>query len=248
MHRFQYLLVALLMGMMSAAAAPRAGAARDSAGAIAMQRAWWQALVLADTASLRALSTSALVVTLSSGQTFDRAGLLADAARHTKGREVKITWADEAIRPVGSNVALVTSRVTEVVGPTASVYRYVTVLERRGADWRVTAAQSTRELAFTPRVGAGEAGPLVDFTGAYQTPRGQALRVVARDSALLLVEPSGIEIPVEPIGPGLFEFTVLSPSNGVVRLAFTRDATGRVTAMTRLLSGSVNTFPRIGVP
>jgi hypothetical protein len=47
------------------------------------------------------------------------------------------------------------------------------------------------------------------------------------------------------VGPGLFEFRTLSPSNGVVRMAFARDAGGRVTSMTRLLNGVANVFPRV---
>ncbi len=49
---------------------------------------------------------------------------------------------------------------------------------------------------------------------------------------------------MEPIAPGLFEFAALSPANGVVRLLFTRDATGRVTAMSQLTAAGVSTFPR----
>jgi hypothetical protein len=71
------------------------------------------------------------------------------------------------------------------------------------------------------------------------------LRIVAQDSALALIEPSGAELRIEPIGPGLFEFTELSPSNGIVRFAFTRDAAGAVVAFSRLVPGAVNTFPRI---
>ncbi|HEU0080360.1 MAG TPA: hypothetical protein VFQ76_22115, partial [Longimicrobiaceae bacterium] len=124
-------------------------------------------------------------------------------------------------------------------------YRYLTLLQRDGAGWRVAAAQSSRELALTPRVPAAAAGALADFAGSYSTPRGAALRVLARDSVLVLVEPSGLEIPMEPIGPGLFEFGYVSLGNGIVRFSFPRDAAGRVTALVRLLPGSLTTFPRI---
>ena len=229
----------------AATAATRDTVASDVAGAIAVHRAWWQALVLADTAYLRARSAPAVTFTMSSGRTLDLPAMLAQAASQRKGAEVAVTWAEEAVRAAAPAVAVVTSRVTETVGSSASVYRYLAVLARGADGWRVSAAQSTRELASTPRVSAAAAGPLADFAGSYRTPRGLALRVVVRDSALVLIEPSGAEIPFAPVAPALFEMTVPSPSSEPARIAFTRDATGRVTSMSRLLSGSVNSFPRM---
>jgi hypothetical protein len=75
------------------------------------------------------------------------------------------------------------------------------VFERIGTEWRVTAAQSTREI-----------------------------------SLLVMREPSGKELLLAPVGPALFELTGLSPANGVVRVAFTRDDTGRVTSMSQIIS------------
>lgn len=217
----------------------------DTAAAIASHRAWWQALVLADTAYLRARSASGLVLTLSSGRTFDRDGALREAASHSTGARLTTSWLTEEARPIGPDAIVVTSRLRESEGTAAMTYRYLTVLRRDAArEWHVLPAQSTREAAFTPRVPAAAAGVLADFAGTYRTPRGGALRVVAHDSLLALVEPSGAQLPLEPIGPGLFEFGALSASNGVVRFVFTRDAAGRVAALTRLVPGTVTTFPR----
>lgn len=227
------------------AAAGPAVAPYDEAGALAMQRDWWRAFAVADTAYLQAHTAPRLALTLSSGLTFDRAGAIAQAARHTNGSRLGMDWGEQAVRVASPSTLVLTARVTETEGQTATTYRYLTVLERTGPEWRVAAAQSTRELAFTPRLPAAAAGPLADYAGGYRTPRGGTLQVVVRDSALGLVEPSGQELPLEPIGPSLFEFRELSPANGIVRFVFTRDESGRVAALVRLIPGHVNTFPRI---
>jgi hypothetical protein len=220
--------------------------AGDSAGVLEAQRAWWRAFTIADTAYLQAHTAPAFSLTVSSGATFDRAGMLAQAATHVNGSRLTMTWADEEARLAAPSVAVATTRSTESDGGMAtSTFRYLTVMERAGGGWRVSAAQSTREAAFTPTLPAAQAGELGPYVGGYRTPRGVALRVEARDSALALIEPSGNEIRMEPIGPALFEFRGVSPLNGIVRMAFTRDASGRVTGMTRLVNGAVNTFPRI---
>lgn len=248
--RTSLLLLAVLLPAASACAAQQRPAAQasvpgDTAGALAAQRGWWRAFVVADTAYLRAHTAAAFSLTLSSGRTFDGPAMLAEAAAHTRGGRLELGWGDETVRLVAPTVAVAATRATEADGPTVGTYRYLTVLQRHGGAWRVATAQSTRELALTPRVPAAAAGPLADFAGAYRTPRGAALRVVVRDSALVLVEPSGLEIRMEPIGPGLFEFGYVSLANGVVRFAFPRDAAGRVTALNRLLPGVVTSFPRI---
>lgn len=243
-------LAAVLFALLLAACAGGArqasvpGAAGD-AGALEVQRAWWRAYAVADTAYLQAHTAPRFSLTVSSGVTYDRAGMLAQAATHVNGGRLTMEWADETVRLTAPSVAIATTRSTEADGPASSVYRYLTVMERAGDGWRVVAAQSTRELAFTPRIPVAHAAELSDYAGAYRTPRGAALRVEVRDSALALIEPSGTEIRLEPIGPALFEFRALSPSNGIVRLVFTRDGAGRVAAMTRLVNGAVNTFPRM---
>ena len=229
--------------MQSSTAAP--GDQGDSTGALAVQREWWRAFVLADTTQLETYTAPAFSLTLSSGRMYDRAAMLVEAASHTTGSRLRAEWVEETVRFATPMVALVTSRVTETAGSTASTYRYLTVLERHGKGWRVTAAQSTRELAFTPRVPVTAAGSLGDYAGRYRTPRGAALQVVVRDSALALIEPSGLESRMEPVGPGMFEFAHLLLSNGIVRFVFTRAATGQVTALSRLVNGEVTTFPRI---
>lgn len=241
----------LALGLTACAAnVPQTGvsgaAAGDTAGALEAQRAWWRAYAIADTAYLQAHTAPAFSLTISSGATFDRAGMLAQAATHVNGSRLTMTWADEAARLAAPSVAVATARLTESDGSLAtSTFRYLTVMERAGGGWRVSAAQSTREAAFTPTLPAAQAGDLGPYVGRYRTPRGTTLRVEARDSALALIEPSGTEIRMEPIGPALFEFRGMSPLNGVVRLMFTRDPSGQVTSMTRLVNGAVNTFPRI---
>jgi hypothetical protein len=227
-------------------AATSGGAAGDTTGVLEAQRAWWRAYAIADTAYLQAHTAPAFSLTVSSGATFDRAGMLAQAAMHVNGSRLTMAWSDEAARLAAPSVAVATTRSTESDGGLAtSTFRYLTVMERAGGGWRVSAAQSTREAAFTPTLAAAQAGDLGSYVGGYRTPRGATLRVEARDSALALIEPSGNEIRMEPIGPALFEFRGVSPLNGIVRMAFTRDANGRVTGMTRLVNGAVNTFPRI---
>jgi len=242
-------LLAILLTASTGAAqhrpAAQASAPGDTAGALAAQRDWWRAFVLADTAYLRAHTAPGFSLTLSSGRTFDAPGMLAEAATHTQGSRLELSWGDETIRLVAPTAAAAAVRATEADGQTASAYRYLTVLQRHGGGWRVAVAQSTRELVFTPRVPAAAAGALADYAGDYRLPRGGVLRVLARDSALVLVEPSGAELPMEPVGPGLFEFKVLSPSNGVVRFSFGRDAAGRVSTLSRLVPGFVNTWPRV---
>jgi hypothetical protein len=224
--------------------APQTGAT-DDAAALTLQRDWWRAFTVADTAYLQAHTAPAFWMTLSNGRTYDRAGMLAQAATHVNGAGFDVRWADESVRLASPAAVVATGSVTETAAGTSHVYRYLTALERSGTGWRVAAAQSTRELTFTPRVPATVSGPLADYAGGYRTPRGGALQVMVRDSSLALIEPSGAELPMEPIGPALFEFRNLSMSNGIVRFAFARDTSGRVTAMTRLIPGQVSIFPRI---
>jgi hypothetical protein len=212
---------------------------------VELQRAWWRAYIVSDTAYLQAHTAPEFWLTLSSGRTMDRAGMLVETLTHTNASQLNVQWADEAVRVAAPSVAVVTSRVTESVGATSAVYRYLTVLRQEDGGWKVALAQTTREAAFTPGVTAAVSGPPADYAGEYRTPRGAVLRVVVRDSMLALVEPSGAELPMAPIGPALFEFRSLSMSNGIVRFVFTRDAGGRVTALSRLVNGEVITFPRV---
>lgn len=240
------LALAACAGNAPPAAGPGAAGVDDSASVLEVQRAWWRAYAVADTAYLQAHTSPALSLTVSSGTTLDRAGMLAQAATHVNGARLAMEWKEGAVRVASPSVAVATARVTESDGPAATAtYRYLTVMERAGDGWRVSAAQSTRELVLTPRSNAAQAGPLGDYVGGYRTPRGATLRVEARDSALALIEPSGTELRMEPIAPGVFELAELSPQNGVVRLLFTRGADGRIAGLVRLVNGAVITFPRI---
>jgi hypothetical protein len=246
-HLLAPLLALLVTACAGAAstAAPPAPDAYDANAVLALQRAWWRAYILADTAYLQAHTTPEFWLTLSSGHTFDRAAMLAQAAQNVNGSRLSVAWSDEAVRVAAPSVAVVTSRAAETEGPTTVNFRYLTVLEHGPAGWKVSLGQTTREAQYTPNAAAGVAGPLADYAGEYRTPRGGVLRVVVRDSALALIEPSGRELRMEPIGPALFEFRELSPLNGIVRFSFARDAGGRVTSFNRLATGVVNTFPRV---
>ena len=249
----KYLALFALLGSLLAGSAHAAGVTaaeakqpvgEDSANAISAQRAWWTAFIVADMAHLEARTAPQLSLTISGGQTYDRPAMMAQAATHLRGKDLSIEWLEETVQFPEPSIAIVTSRVREAAGP-VGVYRYLTIMRRTGQDWMVAAAQSTRELSLTPRVPAAVAGALADYAGRYQTPKGAVLTVSVRGAALLLVEPEGREIPLEPVGPGVFEFDRLSLGNGLVRIVFTRDGNGRVTGMTRLLVGAVTTFPKL---
>jgi hypothetical protein len=230
----------------AAEASAKEAAPASSEAALAAQRAWWTAFTVADLAYLRAHSAPDFSLTLSSGRSHALSGMLDEAATHTQGQRLQLAWTEERVRFPMPTLAVATSRCTESDGPMmASSYRYLTLMERAGDSWRVVAAQSTREVGFTPRVSPEVAGVLADYAGDYRTPKGKVLRVLVRGDALGLVEPSGKELPMEPIGPALFEFQLLSPSNGIVRFAFTRDAKGRVAAFHRLTHGRVDSFARL---
>jgi hypothetical protein len=226
-------------------ATPRAAAPADTAGVLETQRGWWRALAIGDTAFLEAHSARPLSVTLSSGRTFDRAAIIAQSVTFAGSAPPTFGWSDETVRMVAPGLAVATTRSTEGAALASSTYRYLTMLQRDGAAWRVTFAQSTREAGFTPRLTSAAAGSMADYVGEYRGPRGGTVRVVARDSVLAMIEPSGRELRMEPVGPSLFEFDYLSPAGAIIRIAFARDASGRVTSANRLIPGSVNTFVRV---
>jgi hypothetical protein len=226
-------------------AAPASAAAGDTAGVLAAQRGWWHAFTVGDTAYLQAHSAPSVSLTLSNGRLYDRAGMLARAATHVDGIPVRGDWTEEAVRLPAPGVAVVTSRVTETNGPRSIVFRYLTVLERGRAGWRVSMGQTTREAAVTPNVSVEVAGPLDEYAGEYRTPRGGMVRVVVRGSALSLIDPSGQAVTMEPIGPAVFEYRSLDGINSIVRFVFTRDAAGRVTSLVRLATGEANVWSRV---
>lgn len=219
-------------------------AAADSS-ALAEHHRWWRAFAEGDTAYLQAHTAPVFAVTVSTGRTYDRAGMLARAATHANQGDLRMEWSEESTRFPAPGVAVVTSRVGEAVGPRTAFFRYLTVLERGPGGWRVAMGQTTREAAPMPRAGASVAGPLGDYAGEYRTPRGGGVRVVVRDSALGLVDPSGQEVPLVPVGPALFEYHSPEGVNSIVRFVFTRDASGRIAAVLRLAPGEANTWTRV---
>ena len=225
--------------------------ATQSGELLAVQRAWWTAFALADTATLARLTAPTFRLTLSSGRTFDREGALAESARYTTGSRLALSWSDEAARPLaGGDAVVISARMREAERQNVAHYRYTTILERDGATWRVASAQCTRELEPAARAWAASsaAADLPAYVGRYRVPSGAALVIAVQDSALTLTDPNGAVLRLEPIGPGLFEEPRLSASNGLVRFAFARDAAGRVTSINRLIPSGVNTFPRVVEP
>lgn len=256
-HRaFVLACVLLLAALGCSATAPRTASERaaaawiatpeDTAGVLVAHRAWWHAYMVADTAVLALRTSPALRLVLGSGLAYDRVATLAASATNVDGSRLAVEWGVETARAVAPGVALVTARAAESEGASRMHFRYLTVLERHERAWRVLAAQATREEAFTPRAAdAASGGILTELAGEYRTPRGGVLRVEVEEEALVLIEPSGKRLAMEPIGPGLFEFRARSPLNGIVRFSFARDASGRVTSMSRLVAGGVTTFARV---
>ncbi|RYY96334.1 MAG: hypothetical protein EOO11_13725 [Chitinophagaceae bacterium] len=204
---------------------------------------WWHAVTFGDTAYVRAHSTGGLTVTFSNGRSFTHAAFLAQVAKHDPAAKITSEWPEVQAQFPAPKTAVLTSRVVERVGAQPNLLKYLTVLVSTDSGWQVAAAQSTRELELAPRLPAAGAGQPGDYAGAYRTPGGITLRVQQRDSTLLLIEPSGTETKLEPIGHGLFEGPVLLFA-GNVRFAFNRDSTGKVVALTRI-AHRVITMPRV---
>lgn len=240
------------LGAVSASAVPAAAPSAVIPGAGEAQRAWWRAFVLADTATLGALSTPGLLFIASTGHTFDRSGTIAEAATNSTGSRLTLAWTEE--REVvlrGGEAVMASARVTETEGRTANHYRVTSILERSATSeraWRVAAVQRTRETVFTPRMASAEAGDIAAYAGRYRVPSGAALVVTVQDSALTLTDPNGAVLRLEPVAPAVFESTRLSGSNGIVRFAFARDERGHVVALSRLIQGGILTFPRVQSP
>lgn len=224
---------------LQSSSAVRADSTHD---AVKAARLWWRAFAVGDTAYLRARTAQRLSLTLSAGHVFDRRSMLARATTHIAGPPIEMGWSEESVNLHAKDAAVVHSRNKEVVGPNTRYFRYTTVLGRVGGRWQVFAAQSTREVEPSRRIPMKEAANLTDFAGSYRTQNGRTIRIAVRDSALSLVDPSGAELRLEPIGPGMFEPATMSLA-GSLRFVFTRDAAGRVTALSRLSDG-VTTYPR----
>lgn len=215
-----------------------------SQAAISRTQEWWTAFAMNDAAYLRAHTASEMTLTLANGGTFDRAGLLTLSATFTAGATMKMEWPTQSVRFATPDLTIVHGRLDERVGPNGSIYRVLTVLERRNGQWWVTTAQTTRELIAAPRIQLADAGAIDDLVGNYLTPMHHRLQVMHGDNGLVILTPEGQTHPMEPIGPSLFELDDVLLGQGLVRFAFARDAQGKVTAMTRLTAGGLAVFLR----
>jgi hypothetical protein len=234
------LLLAFVVASPAGAAAPR----QAEPTVLTAAHAWWDAFATGDAPRFSALSAADLSLTLSTGTTFDREGALSATRSHAGSAYAGTAWSDDRVRTAAPGVAIVTSVATEAFGNVRTVFRYLTVLERHGSQWRVAAAQSTRVLSPSRRLPVGETGPLPDYAGRFRTPNGQVLEVKPMADHLLLVEPEGRERRLDAVGRDIFELDMPQSSSGVLRFLFNRDAAGRVSGVTRL-GPQVATFPRI---
>jgi hypothetical protein len=215
--------------------------APQGSDAVQAAQLWWRAFAEGDTAHLQRFTAADPAVVLSAGRAFDRHSLLAEAATHIGGAPVRMEWFEDSARAIGPGIVLVTSRQRETIGRQSRTFRFSTLLRRAGSGWQVAFAQTTREVSLSPR--ANVAGPIESFAGVYRTPAGGSMRVVPRDSMLVLVDPSGVETILEAVGPDMFETARLTLM-GVIRFGFARGSDGRVNAMLRI-ADDVITFPRV---
>ena len=210
---------------------------------LAAAKAWWHAVTFGDTAYIKKHSTGELTVTFNNGRSFTRSEIISQVATHNPAARISSEWSHIVEQSPAPQTAIINNRIVETVGAMQHVYKFITVLVSVDSQWKVAAAQSTRELELAPPVPVAEAGKLEDYTGTYRTPGGILLKMLLRDTSLVLVEPSGSETRLEAIAPGLFEIPqILSAGN--VRFAFNRDATGSVTAMIRI-ANKITTMPRV---
>ena len=210
---------------------------------LAAAKAWWHATTFGDTAHLSKHSTGELTVTFNNGRSFSRSEIISQVATHNPLARITSEWSDILVQTPAPQTAIITNRIVERVGAMQHTYKFITVLVSTNSQWKVAAAQSTRELKLGTPVPVAEAGKLEDYAGAYRTPGGILLKVLLRDTSLFLVEPSGTETRLEAIAPGLFEIPqILSAGN--VRFAFSRDASGSVTFMIRI-AHNVTAMPRM---
>ncbi len=236
-------LAAMLLATVPAAAAQRPRAAYDTSAVLAAHRAWWRAFTLGDTARTASLATPDLSLTLSTAETFDRAGAVANASDRADSSQMRLEWHDERATVDGAS-AVVASRLVERIGPGESQYRYLTVLRRDRGAWRVAAAQSTRISSPAPSVAVPSA-LLGEYAGSYRLPNGAVMRVTARDSLLALGPASGREVLAAPVGEAVFELRSSRARFDLVRFVFERDAGGQVARLTRLSPAGVVSFARI---
>ena len=194
-------------------------------------KAWWQA-ISGDTTYLKKHSTDEVTVTFNNGRSFNCPEIIAHVSKNSSSI-IKSEWSEVIVQNPNPQTVIISNRVLETVGVMHHIYKFITVLVYKDSIWKVAAAQSTRVLELSPRVTIAESGNLDDFAGSYRTPRGMILKILVRDSSLVLVEPSGSETILEAIGPGLFEISKI-PFAGNVRFSFNRDDSGQVRSITRI--------------
>ena len=225
--------------------APAAGKTQDSTRntPLSAAKAWWQATTVGDTAYLKNHSTGGLTVTFNNGRSFTRAEIIAQVATHNPSARIGLEWFESVAQMPASQTAIVSSRVIETAGTMLHHYRFLTVLVRADSNWLVAAAQSTRVLELTPPIALPYKNALATYAGHYRTPAGAVLKLVPRDSSLVLIEPSGTETGLVPVAPDLFELPQVL-SAGLVRFAFSRDDTGAITHLTRI-AHRITPMPRV---
>jgi hypothetical protein len=219
-------------------ASPAAESPADTAGLLAIHRAWWQAFTYGDTSRLATLTAPAFTLTMSTGRTLDRGGALADALNRDDSTTIHLDWADDVVESWGPT-ALVTSRFTERSGPNEASYRFLSLLRRAADGWQLVAAQSTRlPPVATPVPVSLEV--LRDYAGRYQQSGRPAVEVVLDDARLMFVAPSRPPAALVPLSSSVFQL----PGTHT-RLVFDRTPQGQVTALIGLTPGSVTRWTRL---
>lgn len=206
-------------------------------------KAWWHALTFGDTNYIKKNSTNELTVTYSNGHSFTRSQIIGEISNYEPRAKMTTEWFEINKQTANSLTAIITARVVESKGVNKGILKCITVLTQVGSKWKIAAAQSTKVAELSARIPVEQAGKLEDYAGSYRTPAGATLSVVVRDTLLVLTDPSGVETPLEAIGPALFEPPYVH-NVGNVRIAFSRDAIGRVTSLNRI-TNKVITMTRI---
>lgn len=208
---------------------------------IRLAEAWWRAFTLGDIAYLERHTGADLVLVLSTGRSYNRTEMLRAAATHgAQAIPVGPALGVKVLHVSASGVV-----VSNSVREGNNTYRYMTVLQRAGAAWRVVGAQSTRFPLIAARVPPSVSGALRDYAGSYRGGQGGTVRIAVADSVLTLIQPNGEQLRLEPIGPGLFEAVISNTSNITMQFLFARDDRGQVASLSRLYNGIVLTWHRI---
>jgi hypothetical protein len=206
-------------------------------------KAWWHAVTVGDTTYIKDNSTDELTVTFNNGRSFTRKEIIYQVGSHDPFAKITSEWSDIKEQKLTPQTAIITNKIVEKIGAMSHTYKFITVIVKAGPKWKIAAAQSTRELSLAPRIPLSEAGKLEDYVGEYRTPAGMTLKIIIKDTSLVMVEPSGAENKLEPVGPSLFELSYM-PFAGNVRFVFYRDAEGKVKSFTRL-AHVITTMTRI---